>query len=86
MFSDWTIADRVKSLEEYNRTLFDAQENAHGSDYMLVHNEIKKLKEDAKTSDEALAIADRDQHDLRNRLQRYMSAVELAKQALEEGG
>ena len=49
MFSDWTIADRVNSLEEYNRVLYDAQENAHGSDYMLVHDEIKKHLIDCKS-------------------------------------
>jgi len=42
MFSDWTIAERVNSLEEYSKTLYDAQAEAHGDDYMLVHDEIRK--------------------------------------------
>jgi len=42
MFSDWTIADRVNSLGEYSTTLYNDQAAAHGSDYMLVHEEIKK--------------------------------------------
>lgn len=49
MFSDWTIADRVNSLEEYNRALYDAQAEVHGSDYMLVHDEIKKHLADCES-------------------------------------
>ena len=41
MFSDWTIGTNVGSLEEYDKKLFSAQQEVHGSDYMLVHEEIK---------------------------------------------
>ena len=50
-----------------------------------ISSDLAKSKQDKETNDAALAIAARDQHDLRNRFQRYMSAVELARQALEEG-
>ena len=42
MFSDWTIGSKVNSLAEYDKALFSAQAEAHGDDYMLVHEEIKK--------------------------------------------
>ncbi len=49
MFSDWTIAERVNSLEEYNKVLYDAQAKAHGLNYMLVHDEIKKQLTDCES-------------------------------------
>lgn len=46
MFSDHTIAGTVSNLKEYYDTLYNKQQAAHGADYMLVHDEIKKrLKE-----------------------------------------
>ncbi|WP_372742585.1 hypothetical protein [Neptunomonas sp.] len=47
MFSDHTLADRVNTLEEYYTELFRLQTHHHGADYMLVHDELKRVLEEA---------------------------------------
>lgn len=42
MFSDHTLAARVNNLEEYYSELYRLQAEAHGADYMLVHDEIRE--------------------------------------------
>lgn len=42
MISDHSIASSVNTLEEYYDKLYKLQADAHGKDYMLVHNEIKE--------------------------------------------
>lgn len=42
MIKDLSIAKNSNTLEEYYQSLYNLQSNAHGQDYMLVHNEIKK--------------------------------------------
>lgn len=49
MFSDWTIADRCNNLKEYSDTLYDAQVAFHGVDYMLVHDELKRVAEQCES-------------------------------------
>lgn len=49
MFSDWTIGPNTNSLEEYSHALFRAQAKAHGDNYMLVHEEIKKQLADCSS-------------------------------------
>jgi len=45
MISDLTIANTSTSLQEYYDSIYKLQSNAHGTEYMLVHDEIKeKLK------------------------------------------
>ncbi len=43
MISDLTIANTVNTLQEYYDSVYSLQASAHGTEYMLVHDEISKI-------------------------------------------